>query len=54
MPDSGRPLRYEIRREAATRSELQALGWNDSDMHERPGPESSTPTPSTTTESSAR
>lgn len=38
LPDNNRPVRYEIRREAATRTELQALGWSDSDMHERPWP----------------
>ena len=38
MPDRARPVRYEIRSEAMTRAELQALGWSDSDMHERPWP----------------
>jgi hypothetical protein len=33
-----RPARYVIRREAATRAELLAGGWTDSDLHEFPWP----------------
>ena len=38
MPDRARPVRYEICSEAITRAELRALGWSDSDMHQRPWP----------------
>jgi uncharacterized protein DUF6166 len=37
-PPARRPVRYVIRREAATRAELLAGGWTDTDLHEFPWP----------------
>jgi hypothetical protein len=35
---AARPIRYVIRRETLTRSEVLALGWNEDDLHTYPWP----------------